>query len=214
MTLSPAARLSLFYAAYFLGSGVQLPFWPVWLAGRGLDAAEIGVLLALAQWVRVGASPALGVLADRLRDRRRFMVVLAGALVGGYALCLPAYGFAMLLLPVLLVATTGATLLALADAATLAEAARGVADYGRVRLWGTLAFIAAAFAGGRLIAGEPRDRILVLLLGAAGLAFAATAGLPRFTLPPRRTSGGLRALLSVRNLAVLAAATLIQASHA
>ena len=36
---SPARpRLGAFYAASFLVVGIQLPFWPVWLAGRGLDA--------------------------------------------------------------------------------------------------------------------------------------------------------------------------------
>ena len=30
--MTAALRLSLFYAAFFLGAGVQLPFWPVWLA--------------------------------------------------------------------------------------------------------------------------------------------------------------------------------------
>jgi MFS transporter, PPP family, 3-phenylpropionic acid transporter len=29
-------RLSLFYAAYFLVIGIQLPFWPLWLESRGL----------------------------------------------------------------------------------------------------------------------------------------------------------------------------------
>src|SRR5689334_10253628 len=36
-----AVRLSLLYAASFLVVGIQLPFWPVWLSGRGFDAHEI-----------------------------------------------------------------------------------------------------------------------------------------------------------------------------
>lgn len=46
--LRPAARLSAFYAAIFLVAGIQLPFWPVWLAARGLTAREIGIALAAA----------------------------------------------------------------------------------------------------------------------------------------------------------------------
>ena len=34
-------RLALFYAAIFAVIGVLLPFWPLWLAARGLGAAEI-----------------------------------------------------------------------------------------------------------------------------------------------------------------------------
>ena len=67
--MTAAFRLSLFYAGYFLGTGVSLPFWPVWLAGRGLGAPEIGALYALSQWLGVAANPVLGLLADRVRDR-------------------------------------------------------------------------------------------------------------------------------------------------
>ena len=55
--LRPPTRLSAFYAAIFLVTGIQLPFWPVWLASRGLTAREIGVLLAAAIWVKVLATP-------------------------------------------------------------------------------------------------------------------------------------------------------------
>ena len=40
----PATRLSAFYGAYFLPIGITLPFWPVWMASRGLDAGEIGLM--------------------------------------------------------------------------------------------------------------------------------------------------------------------------
>ncbi len=38
-------RLSAFYAATFLVTGIQLPFWPIWLASRGLTAREIRLSL-------------------------------------------------------------------------------------------------------------------------------------------------------------------------
>jgi len=45
-------RIAFFYAAIFLVIGVQLPFWPVWLAARSLGAVEIGALMAIGQWLR------------------------------------------------------------------------------------------------------------------------------------------------------------------
>src|SRR5687768_8464338 len=63
-------RLSLFYAAYFLTLGIQLPFWPVWLESRGLGPGEIGVVLSAALWVRIVTIPAAGVLADRTGSRQ------------------------------------------------------------------------------------------------------------------------------------------------
>jgi hypothetical protein len=39
-----ARRLAVFYAALFVTIGVQLPFLPLWLAAKGLEAGTIGVV--------------------------------------------------------------------------------------------------------------------------------------------------------------------------
>ena len=63
-----AARLALFYAAYFAAVGIYLPFWPVWLESRGLGAAEIGYVLAAAFWPRIVTNLLIPALSDRLGD--------------------------------------------------------------------------------------------------------------------------------------------------
>src|SRR4029077_2760898 len=79
--LGPAAplstRLGAFYAASFLVVGIQTPFWPVWLTGRGLDAPEIALLFAAGIWAKVVATPLIGGLTDRLGKGRGVMVALA-----------------------------------------------------------------------------------------------------------------------------------------
>jgi PPP family 3-phenylpropionic acid transporter len=214
LRVTDAVRLSLFYAAFFFATGVQLPFWPVWLAGRGLGPAEIGALLALSQWVRVAANPVLGVIADRARERSRFMVMLGAATFGGYVLCLPAHGFAALVVPSLIVAAAATALLPLADATTLAAAAQGGLEYGRVRLWGTIAFIASTLIGGRILAGRSSEVVLALLLGMTALTTASCAALPRSAPILPRPRANYRGLLAPRHLVFVAAATLIQSSHA
>ncbi|MDU1693834.1 MAG: MFS transporter, partial [Bradyrhizobium sp.] len=42
-----AGRLGLFYGAVFALSGTHLPFFPVWLRAIGLDAAWIGIVIAV-----------------------------------------------------------------------------------------------------------------------------------------------------------------------
>ncbi|MGE5269005.1 MAG: MFS transporter, partial [Thiohalocapsa sp.] len=64
-----ATRLGAFYAASFLVVGIQLPFWPLWLAGRGLDARQIGLVFAAAIWVKVLVTPAIGAASDRFGRR-------------------------------------------------------------------------------------------------------------------------------------------------
>src|SRR5262249_12952523 len=84
MHLSFAWRLAMFYAALFVALGVQLPFLPLWLAAKGLDAGAIGVALALPMVVRVFAIPLATRGADR-HDALRTPIVIAAALsVLGY----------------------------------------------------------------------------------------------------------------------------------
>ena len=40
-------RLSALYIGIFIFSGIQMPFFPVWLKARDVDPAFIGVLLAV-----------------------------------------------------------------------------------------------------------------------------------------------------------------------
>ena len=211
--MTAALRLSLFYAAFFFASGVQMPFWPVWLASRGLGPAEIGALLAIGQWVRVAANPLVGMLADRAGDRRRVMLLLGVTGVAGYLLCLPARGFAALLLPSAITAAAASALLPLVDSLALASASR--LDYGRVRLWGTVAFIVATLMGGGILQGRSPDIVLYLLLATAVALAASCTALPRAAVPrPSRRAPFWRLLFDRSFLLFLAAATLIQSSHA
>src|SRR5882757_8940564 len=77
-------RLKAFYAALFLTLGVQLPFLPVWLAAKGLDASAIGLVLAVPMIVRVFAIPLAARAADRRDALRGTIVIAAAAAVVGY----------------------------------------------------------------------------------------------------------------------------------
>ncbi|MGO8916469.1 MAG: MFS transporter, partial [Stellaceae bacterium] len=171
-------RLAFFYAAIFSLGGVQLPFWPAWLAGRGLSAGEIGVLLALGQWIRLVANPLAGIAADRSAAPRRVMLALGLGAVAGFALLLPARGFALLVLAGTLTAACVSALLPLGDHVALAAAYAGRLDYGRVRLWGSLGFIVATLLAGRLVGTRGTEAVALLLIGAAALVTLACAGLP------------------------------------
>jgi PPP family 3-phenylpropionic acid transporter len=206
-------RLSLFYGAVFLVVGVQTPFWPVWLAARGLDAGEIGVLLAAPHWVKLAANPLAGWAADRT-DRNRVMTVLAVGACLGFALFLAPGGFWSYLLLSIVTGACFSALMPLGDNLALAQVyARGL-DYGRLRLWGSITFIAAALLGGRFLAAAPADAILYLLLAATALTFVTVTLLPRGARRPIAARSSPFALLGDRRYLLLIAGTsLIQASH-
>jgi MFS family permease len=125
------ARLSAFYAASFLLIGVQMPFWPVWLSGRGLSAPQIALIFAMAIWARVAATPLLGALADRIGHRRALMIGLAAAACIAYALLWRYSGIWAVIVFSLIAGVAQSTLMPIGDSITLAIVRHRGTDYGR-----------------------------------------------------------------------------------
>lgn len=178
-----AWRLSLFYAASFLVVGVQLPFWPVWLAGRGLDPRQIAAVFAAAIWAKVFVTPLVGALADRLGRRRAVMIALAATACAAYAGLWPIAGFWLLLAINLIGGMAQSALMPLGDSITLAAVRDEGLDYGRVRVWGSVSFIVAAVGSGLVLAAYPHaqgldNQVLLLVLAASGVLLAACIGMP------------------------------------
>jgi len=210
MPAAPTLRFALFASAIAFTVSALMTFWPLWLTSRGLNATEIGFLGALGLWVRVAATPLLGMLADRSGKLRLVMLLLAGTSLAISCLFIPAYGF----LPILLISTLYGTFFwslgPLAENAIL----QAPVDYGRVKIWGSGTFLVMTVVIGRVLVAAPRDTLLALLLAGGGLVVAATWLLP----PPigmthRRDPGGWRLLLHRRQMLFFAATALIQVSH-
>ena len=212
----PAARLSAFYAAAFLVTGVQLPFWPVWLASRGFDAKEIGTLFAAAIWAKVIATPAIGALADRY-GRRRVMTVLAMIAVAAYTALWRSAGFWAILSLNLLALTVQSALMPLGDTVTLAASRAEGLDYGRIRVWGSVSFVFASLGAGVVIAHTSGGWILPLVLVASALLLTACRKIPPSEPAPGGVGfrgAGLRLVAGHSRFWIfVASAAALQASH-
>jgi MFS transporter, PPP family, 3-phenylpropionic acid transporter len=214
-----AWRLALFYAALFAALGVQLPFLPLWLAAKGLDAGTIGLVLAIPMIVRVIAIPVATQGADR-HDALRTAIVFAAVIsVLGYGAVGLAHGAAAIMATFALASAFYTPIMPLADAYALRGLGRFGRAYGPVRLWGSAAFIAGSFGAGALLEVMAARELIWLVVGALAITAAAACALP----PLAAGEGSARAnavpstsrLLRDRSfLAVAAAASLIQASHA
>lgn len=214
-------RLSLFYAAYFLILGIQLPFWPVWLESRGLSAGEIGTVLAVALWVRIVTIPVAGVVVDRTGNRRTALILLSAAALAASLLYLPADGFVPILLVTVLMSAGFSPIMNIGDNLTLLIARAHRLDYGRMRLWGSISFIAAASLGGIVVADSRPETVLHLMIGAMGLTALSCWLAPK--PPPReparaevplRTSRIAALLRDPGFLLFLGATSAVQSSHA
>ncbi|HVL71423.1 MAG TPA: MFS transporter [Beijerinckiaceae bacterium] len=211
------ARIAALHVANFVGIGVYLPFFPLWLASRSLDATTIGAILAIPIVVRVVATAPLLSLLDRGVGVRGLLLAAYGAQVAAYAILGFADGAAIIAVIVALTALAQAPAIPATDLVTLEATRRDPRlDYGRIRLWGSVAFLAATVGAGYLLAAARPDAILWTLAAAALGAVLVALSLPRADAagPAPRPAGGRAARLPRGLWYVIGAAACIQGSHA
>ena len=176
--MQTATILALFFVGLFLIQGVFLPYWPVWLKAQGLSAGEIGILLSLPNWVRVFADPLIAQRADHTGNRKTPMMWLAGI----YVLTVLAFpvssNFWWLAGLSVVIGFTFSPLLPLGTTITVHECKTRDLDYGRVRLWGSLAFIFASYGAGWVLDGTSTTWIVWMLFVAGIVNFAITTRMP------------------------------------
>jgi len=213
-----ARHLSILFFVLYSVVAVQLPFWPVWLAAQGLDAAWVGLVASIAFWTKPFADVTAGVVVDRTGSRRRAMLVLAAMALAGAGCFLVSRELAVLVVASVLWTGAFGALGPLADNVALLTARAQGLDYGRMRVWGSVGFVATTLAGGRLLEGREADFILYALM--AGLAAAWVACLPLAdvtsvpTAPPARRISPRPLLRHPVFLLFLATAIVLQPSHA
>jgi PPP family 3-phenylpropionic acid transporter len=212
-----ALRLGLFYAAYFLFGGIQLPFFPLWLQSRGLEAGMIGLIVAVPTVMRIVATPLIARQADRRSALRGTLVI--GSVVGALAMTM----VGMVERPVAILVGFAIAMAALSPMLSLTDAyalnglaARGRA-YGPVRLWGSVAFIVGNVGAGLLLELIAPGHLIWLLVASLTMVVAAALALtPLETAHPSPAAHAspMTLLRDPAFIAVALAASLIQSSHA
>ena len=210
-------RLAALYIGIFIFSGIQLPFFPVWLKAKAVDPALIGVLVAVPSLVRMIGIPFAAREADRRAAVRLGIVIGACASVLAFVLVGLSAGTLMIVVTYTLATLLYAPVLPLTETYALQGlSARGRA-YGPVRLWGSAAFIAGNLAAGLAVDVMPARHLIWMLVAASALVAVASLTLMPVSTAKRSGAAPLVTTAMLRDrgfVAVLAAASLIQASHA
>jgi MFS transporter, PPP family, 3-phenylpropionic acid transporter len=217
-------RLSLLFAAIFFVTGNSLPYLPVWLAWRDLSAPEIAIVSACPLFVRVLVTPGIAFAADRVGDHRRVLILLAWSAVASQALLSQMRGFFPILLTSLLLAVAWTSITPLAEAIAIRGMNAVRLDYGRMRLWGSISFTAAALAGGWVVEHASPEALFYLLIAGSMVLAGAAHALAKPTGAELAAPRHDRARLGPRDVAALLAsptfllfllaAGAIQAAHA
>jgi PPP family 3-phenylpropionic acid transporter len=191
------------YAAYFAFVGLFSPYLSLWFDSRGLSIGEIAVLLSLPQVLRIFAPPFWGWLADLGGHRvalLRISAVAALVVLLFFPFATRPFEYALVML-VLCFLT--AAQMPIGEAIAL-DLARGDAGrYGRMRLWGSVGFIATVLAGGPLLEALGLAALPWLLAAAMAVLVAVTFTVPEPAAPPAR-AGAVPIAERLREPAVLA----------
>lgn len=217
---SVAWRIALFYSAIFIVLGVSLPYFPLWLKWQSLTPFEIGLVTSVPLFIRIVATPMIGFAADRARSVRQIVVIAGAVGLLSSALLMAASGFWVILALFTVFQVSSMAMMPLAEVAAMQGVREKGLDYGRMRLWGSVAFIAANVGGGLLIAAHGNGTIMPILVGGSVLALIAGWFLPDRKAAPAQAARRLNwseisATLAHRGLLlVMLAGGIIQASHA
>ncbi|SMB44149.1 putative 3-phenylpropionic transporter [Serratia proteamaculans] len=164
MVLQSTRWLALSYFTYFFSYGIFLPFWGVWLKGEGIPPETIGILLGAGLVARFLGSL---LIAPRVKDPShlvtalRLLALLTLAFAIGFCF---GNGWGWLMLVIAGFNLFFSPLVPLTDALAGTWQKQITLDYGRVRLWGSLAFVIGSALTGQMISVWGHNAILYSLI--------------------------------------------------
>lgn len=219
MVLHSTRWLALSYFTYFFSYGIFLPFWSVWLKGLGLSPETIGLLLGAGLVARFLGSL---LIAPRVSDPSRLISALR---ILALLTLLFAIAFWMgTNVAWLMVVMVGfnlffSPLVPLTDALANTWQKQIPLDYGRVRLWGSIAFVIGSALTGKLVSLFDYRAILAML--SLGIASMLLGMLLKPSVMPQggarqQETAGLSAWLALvrQSWRFLACVSLLQGAHA
>jgi PPP family 3-phenylpropionic acid transporter len=211
----PYWRLSGFYFFYFATLGALVPYWGLYLKSIGFAPVDIGVLMALLMLSRIVAPLIWAWIADHNTQRMRVVRIAALITVIAFSGVFFGTGFWWLAGVMVVFSFFWNASLPLLEVITMNHSGGHAGAYGRVRLWGSLGFIASVLALGPVIDVRGPWWVLPSLLTLMGGIWLSSQLLPESDVQaPTLHAGRLRDVLRRPEVAAfLLACFLMQASH-
>jgi len=211
----PYWRLAGFYFFYFAVLGALVPYWGLYLKSIGFTSVDIGSLMAVLMLSRIVAPNVWAYIADHRDDRMRVVRVASFLTVLLFAGVFLGTSFWWLALVMLAFSFFWHASLPLIEVQVMHHTRHKPGAYGRVRLWGSLGFIASVAALGPVLDVAGSWWILPVLI-----ALMAGIWLYSLTLPESEMAGHMehagpfmKVVLRPEVFAFLVACLLMQVSH-
>ncbi len=201
------------YFLYFGVMGMHLPFFNLYLYELGFSGWQIGTLSAARSVVLILFSIFWSILADRFQSRRRIYILCNLLSATFWAFFLVTTDFWWMLIITLLHGMFYAPLIAFLEAFAMDVLGRDKKRYGRMRAWGSVAFIIVVLSLGRAIDTYSVKIILSLILAGSWVQVLVSLGFPKSAPREHGSTGDWRELLTPRVVIFLLCAFLMLLSH-
>jgi PPP family 3-phenylpropionic acid transporter len=210
-------RLSSSYFFYFALLGLISPFLSIFLDGRGFNSRQVGEILAILTTTKIIAPSLWAMLADK--TGKPLLIIRLGALLAllSFALLFDFTSYWPITFSLALFTLFWTAILPQLEVHTLTSLRHSSKIYARVRLWGSLGFIALA-----VVAGETMSSLGYQSFTVLGVAILVCLLITTLLLKPVRlvkhsnlNCGPITAkLLDLRFISFFIAGLLLQVSFA
>lgn len=146
--------LRLIRAVYFFqfgAIGVIFPFLNLYYRELGLSGVQIGVIASLSPLVAMVAGPLWGMFSDRTGQTRLLLILAASGAIGTVAVLSTVHSYAAIVVLMALFAFFANPIHPLVDSTALQLLGGRRETYGRLRLWGSLGYVATTWGFGQLL---------------------------------------------------------------
>lgn len=185
---TPEVRASIYHSSVFGAGAAAAISFGIWMSDRNISSDQIGLVNAVPVFLMLIINLFVGRLADKASDWKQMIVVLSmisgGAAIGLYFVD----DFWGVLLIWTLFNLPSGSIPPLIDAATLRMAQRNGSDFGSIRAWGTVGYVAATAIAAGGVAMFGHDAFVTLFVVMSLLRAALAWQLPRFRAPAHETT--------------------------
>ena len=211
--------LSFYFISFYFIWGVFLPFWGVWLDDQGISSENIGILFSVGLVLRFISSLVLLPRVALAKTTLCLLRVLAFLLLVSFSLLFYFQGDIYISVMTLAINFFIAPMMPLGDIVGTRLVKQIQLDYGRVRLWGSVSFIAGSTFIGWLIVEQGKPAILWTIIVATfimwiSVLFRLSPNIEDGTEAKKRSDQSLLTLFKMPNVFLFVLITgAIQAAH-
>ncbi|MFT6556647.1 MFS transporter [Sneathiella sp.] len=211
---SAELRLTGYYSAFFAVYGIAIPLWPRWLEGQ-VSLENVGLVLGLSYWLKLVVVPVTSWVADTTGDRRRVMIALALIVFIGLLILPHMNGWVSYLVIWGIAGAALSTGIPLSDGLTMRLVQLLDLEFGTVRRWGSVSFMAVSLGVGALADWGGLDAIYYSILAASVLLLIAAYFTPRIYTKPDQGKAPFFKPLSLPNFPLfVVTVALLLSTHA